>query len=260
MLISLTTDFGLSDAYAGVMKGVILSINPEAQIVDLTHGILPRQIEQAAFVLHANYPFFPDDTIHVAVVDPGVGTQREALGVRTSKAIFIAPDNGVLKYIFDAHPDAEVYKLNQSGYWLHPASQTFHGRDIFAPVAGHVSRGVALSEMGVRFESFDRGRVIHPEIRQDEIIGAILYFDHFGNAVTNLDRSLLRGVSVRAICVNDLKVDGVQHTYADVPPGEPVACIGSAGTLEIGVNQGSARVQCGLQAGNRVAVRVRGTG
>ncbi len=192
----------------------------------------------------------------MVVVDPGVGGGREALIVQTADYGFVAPDNGVLKYVFEAHPKARVFRANNPDFWLAEPSATFHGRDIFAPVAGHLANGVPIEKLGEPFTSCDRGKILRPEIRKGEITGAILYFDHFGNAVTNLDRSLLSGVSVRAICVNDLTLGGVLHTYADVPPGEPVAYFGSAGTLEIGVNQGNAKGRYGLNVGDGVVVRV----
>ncbi|NQT27617.1 SAM-dependent chlorinase/fluorinase [candidate division KSB1 bacterium] len=253
MPISLTTDFGLDDVYAGVMKGVILSINPEAQIIDLTHGIQPQHIEQAAFILHANYQFFPEGTIHVVVVDPGVGSERAVLGVKTSDYLFVAPDNGVLKYIFEAHPQAEIYKLNNSRYWLQPTSQTFHGRDIFAPVAAHLSRGVELSHVGKVFPGFERGQIDHPEKESRQITGRILFFDRFGNGITNIQRSQILGSKVQ-IHVKELTVTGIQNIYADVKPGAGLAYIGSSQTLEIAVGHGNARDTFNLKAGDPVVV------
>ncbi|HDQ46355.1 MAG TPA: hypothetical protein ENN17_12800, partial [bacterium] len=254
MIITLLTDFGLSDAYAGVMKGVILNICPDAGVVDLTHGIPPQDREQAAFVLKSAYAYFPEGTIHVAVVDPGVGTGRAALVVRTRDFLFVAPDDGVLKYVFEAHPEARVFRADRPEFLLPDPSATFHGRDIFAPLAGHLALGIHPEALGDPFPDFERGRILRPVIRAGEIRGAILYFDRFGNAVTNLDRLLLEGVSVRAIHAGGLTLGGVLRTYADVPAGEPVAYIGSAGTLEIGVNMGDARARYGLKAGDGVVV------
>lgn len=257
MPVSLLTDFGLSDPFVGVMKGVMLGIHPDAVIVDLTHDIPPQQIEQAAFLLHANYQFFPEGTIHVVVVDPGVGSERVILGVKTPDYLFIAPDNGVLKYIFDVYPNAEVYKLTNSRYWLQPTNHTFHGRDIFAPVAAHLSRGVALSEMGRVFSEYERGQIDYPKCEENRIAGRILFFDRFGNAITNISRSLIQGVNVQ-IHVRDLKIDGLQTAYSEVSSGSALAYIGSSGMVEIAINHGSARDTLCLKQDDSVVVRLDG--
>ena len=160
-IITLLTDFGTADGYAGIMHGVILRINPQATVVDLCHDIPPQDVQAAAFVLATAYPYFPAETIHVAVVDPGVGSERRAIAVRTPRGTFVAPDNGLLSYILAREPVSEAVHLTEARYWLSPLSSTFHGRDLFAPVAAYLSLGVPLPEMGPALH--DPVRFVLPE-------------------------------------------------------------------------------------------------
>jgi S-adenosyl-L-methionine hydrolase (adenosine-forming) len=278
VIISLTTDFGLSDAFVGAMKGVILGINPHAQIVDVSHEIPPHDVEHAAFVVKSAAPFFPKGTIHVVVVDPGVGTERLVLAVRTGEAVFLAPNNGVLKYIFDGHPGAEVFNVTRSEYFRDRVSRTFHGRDIFAPVAAHLSRGLPPEKLGRPFADFERGSVARPVRSRGGIAGVIIAFDRFGNGVTNIpadwieepvldgivdpapvriENSVLDGIvdpgSVR-VRVAERMFESLSRSYLDVAAGEPLVIAGSADSLEISVNRGSAREALGLKLGDAVEV------
>ena len=200
-IITLTTDFGTDDAYVAAMKGVILEINPEATIVDISHSIEPQNISQGAFVFSTAYSYFPQDTVHLVVVDPGVGGPRRAIILETNNAIFVAPDNGVLSYVIQASvkkrlfkpalmklpPELEAFEITNSKFWRHPVSSTFHGRDIFAPVAAHVSLGKPLNELGQPIASVNV--IALPRPRTDAVgnlVGHILHIDHFGNLITDI--------------------------------------------------------------------------
>jgi len=236
------------------MKGVILSIAPDVQIVDITHGISSQNVEEAAFVLKRVYSYFPEGTIHVVVVDPGVGSERAALAVRTKKYTFLAPDNGVLKYVFDDHAEAEVFRVTNRAIFLERVSRTFHGRDVFAPVAAHLSRGMKVEEVGERFSEYVRGEVRKPVIESQEISGEIIYIDKFGNGITNIGEVLLVGRNVLRVQIGSTAVHGLSQTYLDVPVGSPLALIGSGGTLELSVHRGSGKERLGFRVGDPVAV------
>jgi S-adenosylmethionine hydrolase len=257
MVITLTTDFGVRDWFVGTMKGVMLRLNPKATIVDLTHEIPPGDIRSGAFALAACYSFFPKGTIHVAVVDPGVGSKRKAIAVRTANYSFVGPDNGLLSWALAREKIKAVHSLQNGAYFLPEVSGTFHGRDIFAPVAAHLSRGLPNQKLGPRLEDFVR--LDWPETRhsrgavQDEIV----YIDRFGNAITNLDAAALRSLrhdDVRLfrrgkpLCL-------VAEFYQAVSPGEAVAVPGSSGFLEIAINGGNAARRLRLRPGDTVTVR-----
>lgn len=254
MIITLTTDFGLWDAFVGAMKGVILDINPHAQIVDISHDIAPQDIDHAAFVLKCAYPFFPKGTVHVVVVDPGVGTERLILAVRTERHVFLAPNNGVLKYVFDEHPDAEVFCVTNSECFRERVSRTFHGRDIFAPVAAHLSKGLPTEKLGKPFTEFERGTVTHPMQLEDRIVGEVVAFDRYGNGITNIPGDWICDRESVRVLVKDRVFESLARSYMDVPPGEPLAIIGSADVLELSIDRGSARERLGLAIGELVTV------
>jgi S-adenosyl-L-methionine hydrolase (adenosine-forming) len=244
MIITLTTDFGLSDHFVGVMKGVILSIAPQAQMVDLAHGIPAHDILAGALSLEASYNYFPEGTIHVAVVDPGVGSERSAIAVKTERYYFIAPDNGLLDLVLRAEKPQKIVKLTNPKYRLSSVSATFHGRDIFAPAAAHVASGVPLEAMGEL-----TGELTHLPIPAPKRIGEaleihVLCADHFGNLITDLTRSEYdrwnqEGRKVSISC-GKLEIHGVSCTYAQVPQGQALAYFGSGGRLEIAVREGRA--------------------
>jgi S-adenosylmethionine hydrolase len=254
LVITLLTDFGTSSSYVGSMKGVILNISPDIRIVDMTHEIAPQDVEEAAFVLKQAYSHFPEGTIHVVVVDPGVGTDRAILAVRAGSHLFLAPDNGVLKYVFDANPECAVYRVANPEYFLDGVSRTFHGRDIFAPVAAHLSMGVPLEKIGKPFPDYDRGRVLKPRVEESRITGQIVYVDRFGNGITNIGADLIQGRRGLRVQVNLWNFDGVHATYAEVRRGEPLVLVGSDGTLEIAVHQGNAKEKMKFQLGDEVIV------
>jgi len=258
-IITLTTDFGTNDAYVASMKGVILSLNPKVQIVDICHNISPQSISQAAFVLDTVYPLFPGKTIHIVVVDPGVGTERQAIVLRTPVADFVAPDNGVLSYVIELFCDEKMEekgvvkaKLNREieavtvtnkRFLRSPVSNTFHGRDIFAPVAAHLSRGEDPFEMGKSIGDPTSIKIPIPRQNSDALIGQVIRMDHFGNLITNIGRKdllLFLGASLPVIKIGGLVIKGLRKTYSDAKEEELLALIGSSDSLEIAVNLGSA--------------------
>lgn len=273
-LITLTTDFGLDDAYVAAMKGVILSINPQVTIVDLCHSIEPQNITQAAFILSTNYRYFPQGTIHVVVVDPGVGTERRAVLLTTPSAFFLAPDNGVLSYVVEEFaplseeqpatgerwlgPELRAIALSNPHFWRHPVSDTFHGRDIFAPVAAHLSLGTPTTDFGDLIPSLVA--IPTPRIQRREsgvLVGHVLHIDHFGNLVTNIKREdLPRGklfVEVTGHIIEDLS-----PTYAEAE--ELMAIIGSSGHLEVSLRNGSAARLLRAKIGDEVSITSLGGG
>lgn len=254
MIVTLLTDFGLSDPYVGVMKGVMLNICPEARLVDISHGIPPQQVDAAAFVLGKSYGYFPDGTIHCVVVDPGVGSERKALIVRAERHVFVAPDNGVLKSIFHAFSKCDVFEVCQKDYFLKKISRTFHGRDIFAPVAAHLAGGVRPESIGVPFDGYIRGEIHEPAVEKDRIVGRIVYFDRFGNAVTNIPEALLRNAKKLRVIAGNYSIDGLASTYNQVKMGDPLAVIGSFGKLEIAIREGSAKEKLFLNLKDEVIV------
>lgn len=256
MPITLITDFGLSDHYVGVMKGVILSINRKIQIVDISHEIDSQDVAQAAYLLKQSYSFFPAGSIHVIVVDPGVGSNRPIIAADAGGYTFLAPDNGALKYIFDFYPDAKVFHVNNSKYILKNVSNTFHGRDIFSPVAAHLSLGVGLDDIGEPTNNFIVGNIAVPTVGQIEITGEIVYIDRFGNGVTNIDGSLIQQSPGKTVIVKGKKIGTISKTYSEHPKGMLLALIGSSGTLEISVNHGNAQNKLNLKTGDPVIVEL----
>jgi S-adenosylmethionine hydrolase len=261
-LITLTTDFGTSEGYAGVMKGVILALNPQATIVDLTHEIPPQSVRDAAYVLRTAYEFFPLSTIHVVVVDPGVGTQRRAIAVRGETITFVAPDNGVLSYTLDhlrvKAEEIEAVHLTNPSYWLPEVSGVFHGRDVFAPVAAHLSLGLPLDQLGPQIQDLVTLPSPYLDRQQDRIVGQVMHIDHFGNVLTNLPssdvESLGPDVTVR---LDQLQIVGLKRAFAFGEKGEPTAYIDSSGHLAVAVVDGSAQDQLQCRIGDRVEVRPR---
>jgi len=236
------------------MKGVILDIHPDARIVDITHSISPQNVDEAAFVLKSAYSFFPPGTLHVVVVDPGVGTPRAVLIVRTDRYVFLSPDNGVLKFIFHEHPAAEVFRVINERFFLKEVSRTFHGRDIFAPVAAYLSKGTSIEAMGEPFSEYIRGEVREPMVSEQSMMGEIIYIDRFGNGITNIRADRLAGRDNVQIKVKSHVISKLSETYSDVSPGEVLALPGSGGTLEISIHRGSAENQMGLRIGEPVTV------
>lgn len=264
-VICLTTDFGLQDPYVGLMKGVILRINPNAEIVDVTHGIQPQNVLQGSFLLDHSSRYFPNDAIHVAVVDPGVGTNRRAVLVETPDGRFLAPDNGLLTHlILDGLgqtstkggpvrlPDGwKAYHLTNAAYWLQPLSRTFHGRDLFSPVAAHLSRGVPPSELGDEIDDLYCLPISTPHWWREALRGRVVHVDRFGNLVTDITASLINA-DVR-IEAGDATINGLSESYAEADG--LLAIIGSFDTLEIALRNGNAASRLSLAPGAPVTVR-----
>jgi len=260
-LITLTTDFGLSDGFVGVMKGVILGINPRATIIDISHDISPQNVEQAAFVLANAYRFFPANSIHVVVVDPGVGSARRPMAAKIGETIFVAPDNGVLTQTISDQPSAVVH-LNRPEYFLPQVSRTFHGRDIFAPVAAHLSLGVPIESLGDPIIDWVRLAANDATRRDNQIVGRVVHIDHFGNAITNIGEEFLTGIDRASLTirVGENVLRGIASTYAAVAERAPLALISSSGNLEIAVRNGNAAEQLGIRWGDQVIVEAKSQG
>jgi len=257
-IITLLTDFGTSDTYVAQMKGVILGISPDATIIDITHDVQPQAIEQGAFLLESAYRYFPSGTVHVAVVDPGVGTERRALAVRTNRWMFVAPDNGLLTSVLRNEEQFEAYEITNSRFMLPQISSTFHGRDIFSPAAAYLSLGTPVSELGPQV--FDPVMLPPPPVPSDNTFeGRIIHIDRFGNCITDIEESRFRnwlGSRTAVITVSGQLIHGPIRTYAEAAPGGLSALFGSSGRLEIAINMGNAAVELGLMLGSKVLVRV----
>jgi S-adenosylmethionine hydrolase len=257
-IITLTTDFGLSDHFAGVMKGVILAICPSAEIIDISHEITPFEIREAAFVLAQSYAFFPSKTVHVVVVDPGVGTSRRPILVEGGGQHFIAPDNGVLSMIYSREKVC-VREITAKKYFLKNVSHTFHGRDIFAPVAAHLAAGVAPGRFGKRIEDYLRSDFEKP-VRSGKRIwsGTILKIDRFGNLITNFSREEFAHIREHLfeLTIGPHRVARLAENYAEGGFGELFAIFGSSGYLEISANQASAARVVGCAAGAQVELTI----
>jgi S-adenosylmethionine hydrolase len=256
-IISLTTDFGQADSYAGTMKGVIVGVCREAIVVDISHDVRPQAVRQAAYLLSTAVPYFPQGTVHLVVVDPGVGGERRAIAVQTERAIYVAPDNGVLDMALRQDPARLAVQLTNPRYHLQ-VSTTFHGRDIFAPVAAHLACGTDLREMG---EAIPLSGLISlpacPPQRQPDgsWLGQILHVDHFGNAVTDFQRPLAHD-RVTVIVAGE-RIPGLSRTFAAVEPGALVAYVGSSGYLEIAVRDGNGAERLRVDVGDTVEIQVR---
>lgn len=239
-VVTLLTDFGTTDYFVAAVKGVILTINPSATIVDITHEIPPQDIESGAFTLLTCYRDFPAGTIHVSVVDPGVGSTRRAIVVSAGSQYFVGPDNGLFSYILDIERSHKTFAITEEKYFRQPASTTFHGRDVFAPVAAALSNGVKANKFGPRIKDEVRLRSLSPVKRNAKLEGRIIHIDRFGNCVTNFARTDLR--EEKRLLVKRRVVETFRKFYADEdgPKNEVFAIWGSAGFLELSVNGGSA--------------------
>ncbi len=262
--IILTTDFGCADEYVGVVKGVILSINPEAQIIDLTHAIPPQDIRRAASVLGRNHRYFPAGSIHLCIVDPGVGTSgRRIIAVKTNNFYFIGPDNGVFSFVIGGDKAVDIYQVSNRSWFLDEVGSTFHGRDIMAPAAARISRGEPVEAAGPRL-SPESCILISPALpicTGDEIIGEVCAIDHFGNLITNIDREQLQALSEKdrfSVQVKSVRIRLHQCSYGDLPDKRPAAIINSSNVVEICVKNGSAAEVLQVLAGEKVAVTAVG--
>ena len=259
-IITLTTDYGTNDHLVGAMKGVILKILPECQIVDICHHVLACDILDGALTIGMAYKYFPHKTIHVVVVDPGVGTPRRPILVTGDHHFFIAPDNGVLSMVFDTQESFSVRHITSDHYFLRPMSNTFHGRDLFAPVAGWLAKNQQPMSFGEEINDPVRFTLPKPRVADGKVKGVILRVDNFGNLVTNISADMIPQVFVPdgkfRISVGGKEVPRVHPAYGDGGPGEPFGILGSAGLLEISVNRGSAARTLGAQRGVEVLVEL----
>ncbi|HEX8473900.1 MAG TPA: SAM-dependent chlorinase/fluorinase [Pyrinomonadaceae bacterium] len=260
MLATLLTDFGTADYFVGAMKGALLRVCSRAQIIDITHEIPPHDIEAGAFALLAAYETFPSGTVHVAVVDPGVGSARRPILVATREHLFVGPDNGLFGYVYSREREFGVYHLTNEKYFRHNVDATFHGRDLFAPVAGALLNGVEPRELGERIENFVQLARPTPQRAADGTLHAsIIHIDRFGNCITNISRSDLTNDNIARgarIVVGEHEVRSFRRFFADETdaPGEPFALWGSAGLLEIAVFRDSAARRLGIARGQTVKV------
>jgi len=251
MIITLTTDFGLADPFVAIMKGVILGIAPDAQLVDITHDIRAYNVLEAAFVIDSTYRYFPEGTVHLIVVDPGVGSARRPIAAAGNGHLFVAPDNGVLSCVLQTDPTASsVYWINNASLFLKSVSQTFHGRDIFAPVAARLARGIPIESVGPRIADFVRKALPKPHLQGDRLVGTVLRVDKFGNIITNLRRHHLgKDFSIR---VAGVSVNRLCSSFSEAEPGEFFAIEGSTGYIELALNQGSAADRLNIALGAEI--------
>lgn len=247
-IITLTSDFGLRDPYVGIMKGVILGIAPEAQLVDLSHDIPPQDVNEALYTLESAAPFFPPDTVHLAIVDPDVGSRRRPLLVTTGRASFVGPDNGLFSFALD-EPGAQAWVLDRPDYWLSQISRTFHGRDIFAPVAAHRARHIGATELGTLIADPVRIPPLTAEqLGNEGIRGHVVHVDRFGNLISNIPASWLRD-AVWTCEVGGERISGPGEIYASTQRGQLLFLISSNGTAEVAVREGSAAQRLGVRTG-----------
>jgi len=252
--ITLTTDFGLDDWFVGAMKGVILRIAPHVPVVDVTHAIEPGDIRAGAFALAAAYRYFPAGTIHVAVIDPGVGSERAGVVVESENYVFVGPDNGVFSFALRGERLRSIHRLENPQYQLAEVSRTFHGRDIFAPTAAYLSRGVPVAKFGPRQHELVSLEWPEPVAARGGWRGEVVYIDRFGNCITNLPASRVLASGTTGVKAGTKAVP-VRETYAAVKIGRPVAVIGSSGLLEIAVNGGNAAKMLKLKVGSDVLLK-----
>jgi len=259
-IITLLTDFGLKDGNVGVMKGVIWGIAPQVQIADLSHQISPQNIPEAALILLRSAPFFPDGSIHVVVVDPGVGTARRSIAAQIGEQFFVGPDNGVISMWLEREEKLNIVvnfvHLNRPQYWLPQVSNVFHGRDIFAPVAGHLAAGIPLMDMGAPIQDPVRLELPQPTRIRNEWRSQIIHIDHFGNISTNLRQEHLEGQNVDGVQLLTVNINGIVNTFGEKQPGDIVALFGSTGNLIVSVVNGNAANHLGAKIGDIVVVKI----
>jgi S-adenosyl-L-methionine hydrolase (adenosine-forming) len=258
-LVTLSTDFGWTDPYVGIMKGVILGINSQARLVDITHALSHHRLLEAAFVLQSAYRYFPAGSIHLVVVDPGVGGERRLIGIQGKDHRWVGPDNGVFTLVLKEAPEATIVHLNNPRFFLPALSQTFHGRDVMAPVAAHLSLGLPLAEMGSPINNPVLLSVPDLHFTEKTLVGQVLWADHFGNLTTNIHQSNISLFSPKGglkILVGTKTITGIKQNYAQGRPGRLMALFGSSGYLEIACNLGNAAEKLGYALGKVLKVKV----
>jgi len=272
MIITLTTDFGYKDYFVGSMKGVILGINPHAQVIDISHEVEPYNVTAAAYLIKASYLYFPKGTIHVVVVDPGVGSTRRSILVEKNGSYFVGPDNGVFSYIYQEAQKIRIVHLTSQEYFLNPTTQrvpgpTFQGRDIFAPVAAWLSKGIDPLKLGEQIQDPVKLPLAEPRwVNNGTLEGRIIYIDRFGNLITNITRTYFSAVSPPEADQGPItsgkvilkgKILALKGFYAEGKPGEPCVLMNSCGHLEVFINLGNAQQQFEASVGDSIMVRVK---
>lgn len=253
-IITLTTDFGTKDGYVGAVKGVIKRINSDVEIVDITHEIEPFDILGAAFVLNNFYKFLPPETIHLVVVDPGVGGKRQPLLIKSEDFYFVGPDNGVFSFLYENEQITEMIVLTNKKYFLTKVSSTFNARDVFAPVSAYLSLGLDVKEFGNDAKGCLKLKVPQVKLTKKSLMGEIIHIDSFGNLITNVETKVLESKTITRIAVGKNKIKRIAQSYFDIPEGKVGAVVGSSGFLEIAMNKGNAqKVTTGI-IGNSVTV------
>jgi S-adenosyl-L-methionine hydrolase (adenosine-forming) len=259
-IITLLTDFGLSDAYVAMMKGVILSINKNAELIDITHSINTGSILQGAYILKETFSYFPVGTVHVAVVDPGVGSGRRIIAVNAAGHFFTGPDNGILWPIIEKYKDVTIYELTEDKYFRPRVTSTFHGRDVFAPVAAHISLGLDINQLGRPVKDPEKLELPLPFKHDNTLTGQITRIDNFGNLITNITADDLAGFlgnNEPVIHTGIIKIHGLSKTYSDKEKGELLALINSVNHLEIAVNMGKASHYIGKEHDDIIGTGVK---
>jgi S-adenosylmethionine hydrolase len=258
-VITLTSDFG-QGVFVGVMKGVILNICPQARLIDLTHDLPAQAVRAGALTLLQAAPFFPQGTVHLAVVDPGVGTSRRAICMHSRGSCFVGPDNGLFSLIMQQDPDAAAYEIINPDFRLEPVSSTFHGRDVFAPAAAHLAAGARPGMLGPALPDPIMLTWPRPKVANDELCGQVLLADRFGNLACNIIQKELRVFlqdRPARVRLGDLVIKGISRTYGQAAPGEPVALVNSWGRLELALNQGNLCAHLGINPQNAYGMGIK---
>jgi len=256
-IITLLTDFGTKDSYVASIKGVILSINPHCLVVDITHQVSPHDIQEGAFILANAYSYFPKGTIHLSVVDPGVGGARKPILLVTQNYFFIGPDNGLFTLVAQRERVTQVVVLIEQRYFLSKVSKTFHGRDLFAPVAAHLSLGIKPVTFGHEMNTIIKIGFQKPMLKEGKLLGEILHIDTFGNLVSNIDKeNLFRFTKGQPLVIRagGKTISGLKEGYWEGKKGETIALLGSSGFLEISVREGNAQKMLKLKRGDQIAI------
>lgn len=258
-MITLTTDFGLTEHYVGAMKGVIYNVNPQAQVVDITNSVQSFDILDGAIAISQSYSYFPAGTVHVVVVDPGVGSTRRPILASVGQYLFVAPDNGVLSLVYEREERVTVRHITGEHYFLQPVSNTFHGRDIFAAVAGYLSKGLETEKFGEEISDYVRFLAPKPKVTTpNSWTGVVLKTDKFGNLITNISEKdipqLFAPNAAFKISVGKIEITRIRSTYAEGAQGEVFAIIGSSGFLEISTNRGAASRMAAADKGSPVTI------
>ena len=259
-IITITTDFGETDPYVASMKGVILSINPDARIIDITHQVPAGSIQEGALMIKEVYSYFPPGTVHLGVIDPGVGTKRRPIAILANNHFFVGPDNGLFWPAIEKLKNLSVVHLTNKNYWMNKVSSTFHGRDIFAPVSAHLSRGINPFLLGEKIDDPATIESRLPFKKDGDLVGEVIRVDNFGNLITNITKEQLspilssKGLTIK---IGNMILKKISNTYNDVPEGQALALIGSSGLLEIAVNMGKASNSLGEKLGIGTKVTVK---